>query len=291
MCNNSTHYSAKFRWACKNIPFFMKIYRSYNFFNRELRFKKTSSYINGMYNENYYKLKSTVEMVMRKTINDPELEKKLIPKHEFPDKRPGFSPTHWYLKAFKKDNVDLYTGEGNGIDKFTKTGILLKNGTHVELDTVILATGYDVLGSTVNPFETIGRNGTKLVDHWKELPTALYGCTTDKFPNFFKLYGPNTSGSVLQTPIFWIIECCVNYSVNCIKHVCDGGQKEIEVKSDVVKSYNEWLQDKFSKIFLCKNVKSYYLNDRNENFMLFCDCGTKFWWLSLICDRKHYKIR
>jgi cation diffusion facilitator CzcD-associated flavoprotein CzcO len=69
-------------------------------------------------------------------IRDPQLRAKLTPCYGFGCKRPSFS--NEYRRAFRRDNVDLVT---DSIAEITKDGVRTVDGTHREVDTLVLATG------------------------------------------------------------------------------------------------------------------------------------------------------
>ena len=61
----------------------------------------------------------------------------------------------------------------------------------IELDILILATGYDALTGALLAFEVVRRNGRMLKDKWKGGPRSYLGTMLEGFPNLFAPSGPN----------------------------------------------------------------------------------------------------
>lgn len=81
-------------------------------------------------------------------VKNLEKRKILIPEeppHPFGVKRPCLEQN--YYEVLDRDNVsivDISEKGGNGIQEFTETGIITKDGKHHEFDIIALATGFDI---------------------------------------------------------------------------------------------------------------------------------------------------
>lgn len=91
-----------------------------------------------------------------------------------------FTPGVGYLEALCEDNV---TVRKNGIAEAVADGLILDDGTKVELDVLICATGFNT--SFVPSFKVIGEDGAVLNELWKDAPKAYLGLAAAKFPNYF----------------------------------------------------------------------------------------------------------
>ena len=100
--------------------------------------------------------------------------------------------------------------------------------------------------STVSPFKMQGRNGIDIIEAWKGYPKAMYGVTAPGFPNFFKIFGPNTA--TCHSSNWSIIESGVNYTVDCIRKTCAREAVFVEMKRDSMNGYYEWLKTKLDKV-------------------------------------------
>jgi cyclohexanone monooxygenase len=108
-------------------------------------------------------------------------------------KRPTFNDE--YLVTFNRPNVHLVDVSGSkGVEKITEKGVVA-GGTEYEVDCIIYATGFEITTSAHRrvDFDTIGRNGESLYDHWQEGFRTLHGLAAHGFPNWFTI-GINQNG-------------------------------------------------------------------------------------------------
>ena len=88
------------------------------------------------------------------SIRDKELREKLTPDYDFGCKRPTFS--NGYYRAFTKPHVHLQT---DGIAHVDADGIINADGSKTVIDTLVLATGFDLWEANFPAIEVIGREG------------------------------------------------------------------------------------------------------------------------------------
>jgi cyclohexanone monooxygenase len=117
-------------------------------------------------------------------VKDRATAEALKPYYDYFCKRPGFSDV--YLEAFNRPNVTLVDTDGEGVERITPTGVLVKGKVYA-VDCIIYATGFDFLNDFTREagLEAYGRGGIKLSDHWAGGPRTLFGMQTDGFPNLF----------------------------------------------------------------------------------------------------------
>jgi cation diffusion facilitator CzcD-associated flavoprotein CzcO len=119
-------------------------------------------------------------------VRDRGLWRKLNPDYDFGCKRPTMSNT--YYRAFTKPHVHLET---NGIERVEPDGIVACDGTKRFVDTLVLATGFDVWEANLPAIEVIGRDGRDLGKWWRETRFQAYqGISVPYFPNFLTLASP-----------------------------------------------------------------------------------------------------
>jgi len=117
---------------------------------------------------------------------DTELSRKLNPDFDFGCKRPTISNS--YYRAFTKPHVQLETG---GIERIEPDGIVACDGTKRLIDTLVLATGFDVWDANLPAIEVIGREGRNLGKWWRETRFQAYeGISMPYFPNFLTMASP-----------------------------------------------------------------------------------------------------
>jgi cation diffusion facilitator CzcD-associated flavoprotein CzcO len=122
---------------------------------------------------------------------DPDLIEDLAPLepvNPWGTKRPSLEQR--YYEVYRQDNVDLYNVKKNPIAEITPTGVKLEAGQEVELDVLILATGFDAVSGSLLQVEIIGLDGQTLQDKWAAGTCTLFGLATTGFPNLLFLYGP-----------------------------------------------------------------------------------------------------
>ena len=85
-------------------------------------------------------------------VRNRELSRKLDPDFDFGCKRPTISND--FYRAFTKSHVHLET---NGIDRIEPDGIVANDGSKRLIDTLVLATGFDVWEANLPAIEVIGR--------------------------------------------------------------------------------------------------------------------------------------
>jgi cation diffusion facilitator CzcD-associated flavoprotein CzcO len=180
-----------------------------------------------------------VKRYIQDTVKDSKLAEKVTPDYTIGCKRILLSND--YYKTIQRENV---TVETTGIAEMDESGIILKDGTHIDLDVVVAATGFKVANGLV-PFEVIGRNGQNLAESWKEGPEAYLGTTIKGFPNLFMIVGPNTG--LGHSSMVYMIESQVHYAMKAIEYMDRHRVFSIDVKPNVQDKYNLEIQEKLSK--------------------------------------------
>lgn len=202
--------------------------------------------------------KAYTKMMMQDAVQSPELKEKIIPDYEIGQKRPTMSDD--YLKSMNKPNFSLVT---SGIKNITKNSIVTKNEGEIETDVLIFATGFDCLKS-INSFDVIGQNGQHLKDFWKNSPKAFKGICVPKMPNFFIMFGPNTTDNRML-----MSEAAANYVSESILELALSNSKSMTVKKEKFDKYNESLK----KIIAGKTYStvngSYYDDGDGFNWLLY----------------------
>jgi cation diffusion facilitator CzcD-associated flavoprotein CzcO len=168
----------------------------------------------------------------RRAIHRPDLREAVTPSYPFPGKRPIFNQT--YFGALKRDNVTLIP---RAVTRVTPHGIVDAAGVERQVDVLVLATGFQPTNYLAS-VEVTGRNGRSLHDEWNGEPEGFLGMTVPGFPNFYILYGPNTNGG----EIISFLEHQSSYAVRAIRRMRREGVTAIEVRPDVFRAYNRWIQ-------------------------------------------------
>lgn len=179
-------YSDLVKFIFAYVPFVMLVYRAYLFFFNDLNFAQWSD-------ANSKRAKSargalTEHMTHIMTSRGREdLVPKLIPTFPVGCKRIGISDD--YIQALCSPKV---TVERTPIDKVQGRTITTVNGNETEVDTLVLATGFNVTGF-LGKLQLYGRDGVHLNTLWEESTAKTYKTVSiHGFPNFFIMLGPGS---------------------------------------------------------------------------------------------------
>lgn len=133
---------------------------------------------------------------MRARLRDPYLIDVLVPTDY------GFG-THrvplenGYLEAYHRDNVDLISVRDNPIARIRPEGIELTDGTVVELDVIILATGFDAGTGALTRIDVRGRGGRSLTEEWGRDIRTTMGLAKHGYPNLLTTAVPLAPSAAL----------------------------------------------------------------------------------------------
>ncbi|MFD0853187.1 4-hydroxyacetophenone monooxygenase, partial [Actinomadura adrarensis] len=116
--------------------------------------------------------------------------------------------------------------------RVTPRGIETADGTLVELDVIIYATGFNL--EFLSPVEIVGRGGARLAEQWAggTDPRSYLGGTVPNFPNLFVTSGPNSSSGHGGGHNF-MTEVVVHYITECLRLLVERGARSLEVRQEV----------------------------------------------------------
>ena len=100
-----------------------------------------------------------------------------------------------YYEALGRSNVTLVSLRQNPIERVLPGGIQLRDG-QVDLDVLVLATGFDAITGAFFAIDLTGVDGTSLREHWRRGPMAYLGLMTRRFPNLFFQTGPGSTAGM-----------------------------------------------------------------------------------------------
>jgi cation diffusion facilitator CzcD-associated flavoprotein CzcO len=166
-----------------------------------------------------------IKRKIRKTVKDPIVAEKLIPKgHAYGTKRQPLDTN--YYETFNKHNVLLVDASTDGpIEEITEKGIRA-GGKQYEFDIIVFATGFDALTAPLKALDLKGRGGRTLDELWADGPHAYLGISIAGFPNFFTIAGPQSPSVLSNMPVS--IEQHVEWITDCIGTMRKTGRTTIE---------------------------------------------------------------
>jgi cation diffusion facilitator CzcD-associated flavoprotein CzcO len=185
--------------------------------------------------EKMTEIRARVDAVVR----DPQTAQRLKPWYRQLCKRPCFHDE--YLQAFNLPNVHLVDTDGRGVERIDADGVWVA-GTHYALDCLIFASGFEV-GTDYKRragFETIGRNGETLSQHWADGMRSLHGMHVRGFPNLF-IVGLTQAANLVSNITQNLTEAGTSVAA-VVRHALDVGAVEVEVSADAERAWVELIE-------------------------------------------------
>ncbi|MDO3333954.1 flavin-containing monooxygenase [Mycobacteroides abscessus] len=195
------------------------------------------------------------------SVRDKALRHKLTPDYSFGCKRPSLSNT--YYRMFAKPHVSLQTA---GIARIEPDGIVANDGTKTPIDTLVLATGFNVWEHNFPSYATIGRDGVDLGKWWRAHRYASYeGITVPNFPNYLGMTSPFAFTGVSY---FDTIRAQTVHMNRLFGELRRRGATTFEVSEDAALEWTERMRTKMNDSVLfqgrCASSNTYYFNDDGD---------------------------
>lgn len=208
---------------------------------------------------------TVAKLHLRAQVRDPELRRKLTPDYDFGCKRPTFS--NEYFRTFSKPHVRLETA---AIERIEPDGIVTADGTKTEIDTLVLATGFNLWDVNFPAIEVIGRGGRNLGKWWRDNRfQAFEGISVPMFPNFLTLASPYSYSGLSY---FTTIEVHMKHLKRLLGEVKRRGATTFEVTEQANAEFLDRMTKKLgdSVFYLghCQTARSYYFNQHGEAAIL-----------------------
>ena len=202
---------------------------------------------------------------LRRQVRDPELRRKLTPDYSFGCKRPTFSND--YFPTFTKSHVTLET---TPITRVEPDGIVTADGRKTEIDTLLLATGFNLWDVNFPAIEIIGREGRDLGKWWRDNRFQAYeGVTVPYFPNLISLNSPYSYSGLSY---FTTIEAQMKHMDRLLGEVKRRGASSFEVteraNDEFLAKVTTSLEDSVFYRGDCATARSYYFNQHGEAALL-----------------------
>lgn len=190
---------------------------------------------------------------IRETVEDPEVAARLCPDTPIGCKRPC-ADTHYY-ETFNRENVTLIDVRAEPIEHVTERGIIV-GGRSIDLDVLVLATGFDAMTGALERIDPRGRGGRTLRARWAEGPKTYLGLAIDGFPNLFSVAGPG-SPSVLANMIP-AIEQNVDWIADLLVDMRERGRTRVEAETASVENWVERVNERANRT-IYPSCNSWYL--------------------------------
>jgi cation diffusion facilitator CzcD-associated flavoprotein CzcO len=199
------------------------------------------------------------------SIRDRELRARLTPDYDLGCKRPTFSND--FYPAFTEPHVHLET---TSIARIEADGIVTVDGRKTVIDTLVLATGFDLWEANFPAIEVVGRKGRNLGKWWRETRFQAYqGVSMPYFPNYFSLASPFAFSGL---SFFHTIEYQMRHMGRLLGEVKRRGATTFEVTEEANDQFMERMTKRLdSSVFYsgnCATSRSYYFSPSGEASLL-----------------------
>jgi cation diffusion facilitator CzcD-associated flavoprotein CzcO len=197
---------------------------------------------------------------IERSVPDPVLRAKLTPSYRAGCKRILISDD--YYPALQRRNVELLT---QGIAEIRPHSVVANDGREIAADVIIYGTGFNATDGIL-PVRIYGSGGVELGDAWGAGMHAYLGTSISGFPNLFLVIGPNTG--LGHNSMVFMMEAQFRYILGAIQHLKHKNLRAIDVKPDVMESFNDTLQKRMKRTVWATGCSSWYQDARGKNVSL-----------------------
>lgn len=195
------------------------------------------------------------KMHMFASVRDKALRRKLTPDYEFGCKRTTFN--NEYYRTFTRPHVHLETA---GINRIDPDGIVTTDGRKAPIDTLVLATGFDLWDANFPAIEVVGRDGRNLGKWWRENRFQTYeGVSVPYFPNFLNLASPY---AFTGASFFTMMECQMRHMNRLFGELRRRGSSMFEVTEEANGRYFNRISERLGDMVFfrgnCASSRSYH---------------------------------
>jgi len=192
----------------------------------------------------------------RARLADPSLHEKLAPMeplHPFGAKRPSLE--QGYYECFNQDNVELVELKKTPIESIAPAGVKL-DGRQIDLDILVLATGFDGSSGGLTRIDLRGADGTAIADTWQHGVRTWLGIGVPNFPNMLMLYGPQSPTAFWNGPTS--AEVQGDWVVDLLCWLRETGMTRIEATTEAAEDWNDHMNE-LADATLLPQADSWYM--------------------------------
>ncbi|WP_018157955.1 flavin-containing monooxygenase [Demetria terragena] len=194
---------------------------------------------------------------LQKSVADKALRAKLTPSDALGCKR--FLMSDAYYPALMRDTVEVVT---DAIDHIEPDAIVTASGQRHHVDVLVLATGFDPVGS-YRDLSIAGLRGRVLGREFARDAETYLGVSAPHFPNLFMLLGPNTllghSSEVLM------VEAQVALVTSLLAERERRGATSVAVRPEIVPGFLADIDRRSARSAWRSGCTSWYLNAQGHN--------------------------
>lgn len=199
------------------------------------------------------------------TVTDPDVAERLMPRDYPIGTRRLAVDVGSYYATYNRDNVTLVDLKQTPIERITAHGVRT-SAEDIQLDTLILATGFDAMTGALYRANLTGIGGQTLRQAWRRGPTTLAGLMTRGFPNLLMMVGPG-SPSVLAN-LFAGNEHHAQWITRLLCHARERGLRRVEPRLAAQQAWDAEL-DQVASRMLRYRVKNYMVHVNPDGSRVF----------------------
>ena len=143
-----------------------------------------------------------------------------------------------YFESYTQYGATLVPLDRGESFELVENGALV-NGELIELDTLVLATGFEGVTGAAAQIDIGGINGEKLRDAWRGGPATMLGYLVDGFPNMYLVNGAGCPGALTQA--FTLGEFQVDWIVDLLVHARVHDNTRLEASPAAQKAWTDHL--------------------------------------------------
>ena len=191
--------------------------------------------------------------------DDPDMVELLSPSFPVFAKRPildcGFYDT------LKKPNVSIVRG---AIAECDESAVILADGTRIECDIVLLATGYKLHFG--RQFDIRGRSGKTLKEAFEPFPFSYEGMLIPDYPNFVFMGAPY---SYLVANHAVVSEQQVHYAIELLQWMVDADLSSVDVTEEATRAFVDDVEANLAKTAWVNHGNAHgYYRDQGKKVVL-----------------------
>jgi cyclohexanone monooxygenase len=162
-------------------------------------------------------------------VDDPDAAAALMPRDHAIGARRICVDTDYY-ETYNRSNVELVDLRREPLSRIVPGGVVVGD-RELEIDDLVLATGFDAMTGALDAIDIAGRGGHRLVDQWAQGPVNYLGMAVHGFPDMWVLNGPGSpsvfSNLVLtsEQQVDWVIDL-IRANGDCIVEATAEAQAE-----------------------------------------------------------------
>jgi cation diffusion facilitator CzcD-associated flavoprotein CzcO len=96
-----------------------------------------------------------------------------------------------YYECMDQENVDIVDLSATPFKTFNEKGIELEDGTKLEFDVIVLATGFDSFSGSLTNMGLKNKDEIDVKEYWADGIKTYLGMMLNGFPNAFMCYTPH----------------------------------------------------------------------------------------------------